>query len=208
MILSLTYRIYSDVFCDDIVCVVEPDDGCEPDLFLDESNSDFAYRYGVCPPMDASLTNEELDRIIEIIHACFDIRRFVMKKIRLIDIIMLQSAVMIYSLSTLAANFASQYDFLSPKYILFFGLDFVILAIYAIVWQQIIKRFQLSIAYANKALTLMWSMLWNFLILSQGITVKKVIGVIIVVAGVIVMNYAEADDESTSQDNKEGQIGD
>ena len=131
-----------------------------------------------------------------------------MKKIRLIDIIMLQSAVMIYSLSTLAANFASQYDFLSPKYILFFGLDFVILAIYAIVWQQIIKRFQLSIAYANKALTLMWSMLWNFLILSQGITVKKVIGVIIVVAGVIVMNYAEADDESTSQDNKEGQIGD
>ena len=131
-----------------------------------------------------------------------------MKKIRLIDIIMLQSAVMIYSLSTLAANFASQYDFLSPKYILFFGLDFVILAIYAIVWQQIIKRFQLSIAYANKALTLMWSMLWNFLILSQGITVKKVIGVIIVVAGVIVMNYAEADDKSTSQDNKEGQIGD
>lgn len=126
-----------------------------------------------------------------------------MKKIRLIDIILLQSAVMIYSLSTLAANFASKYDFLSPKYILFFGLDFFILAVYAILWQQIIKKFQLSIAYANKALTLMWSMLWNFLILSQGITVKKVIGVLIVVAGVIVMNYSSQDEENKENVQKE-----
>ena len=118
-----------------------------------------------------------------------------MKKIRLIDIIMLQSAVMIYSLSTLAANFASQHELLSLGYIMYFGLDFIILAIYAVLWQQIIKRFQLSIAYANKALTLMWSMLWNFIILSQGITVKKVIGVIIVVIGVVVMNYASTDKE-------------
>ena len=118
-----------------------------------------------------------------------------MKKIRLIDIIMLQSAVMIYSLSTLAANFASQHEFLSLGYIMYFGLDFIILAIYAVLWQQIIKRFQLSIAYANKAQTLMWSMLWNFIILSQGITVKKVIGVIIVVIGVVVMNYASTDKE-------------
>lgn len=126
-----------------------------------------------------------------------------MKKIRLMDIILLQSAVMVYSLSTLAANFASKYDFLSLKYILFFGLDFCILAVYAVLWQQIIKKFQLSIAYANKALTLMWSMLWNFLILSQGITVKKAIGVLIVIAGVIVMNYSSSDEENKEAAQKE-----
>ena len=110
------------------------------------------------------------------------------KKIRVVDLLLLQSAVVIYSLSTVAANLASKQEFLSFGYIAFFGLEFVILGIYAIVWQQMIKKFQLSVAYANKALTLMWSMLWNFLIFSQGITPFKVVGVLLVVAGVIVMN--------------------
>ena len=110
------------------------------------------------------------------------------KRIGLADILLLQSAVVVYSLSTVAANLASKYEFLSARYILFFGLEFVILAAYALIWQQMIKRFQLSVAYANKALTLMWSMLWNFLIFSQGITPFKVVGVLLVVAGVIVMN--------------------
>jgi drug/metabolite transporter (DMT)-like permease len=64
----------------------------------------------------------------------------------------------------------------------------MILAVYAILWQQVIKKFQLSIAYSNKSMMLLWSMLWNFLIFSQGITPWKVVGVLLVVAGVIVMN--------------------
>ncbi|MBR4669547.1 MAG: transporter [Butyrivibrio sp.] len=112
------------------------------------------------------------------------------KKIGIVDILQIQSAVVVYSLSTVAANLASKQAFLSWKYIMFFGLEFAILGIYAIVWQQMIKKFQLSIAYANKALTLMWSMLWNFVIFSQGITPWKVVGVVIVVIGVIVMNLS------------------
>ena len=116
------------------------------------------------------------------------------KNKNLFNIIMLQFSVMVYSLSTVAGNMAAKYDFLSPGYILFFGLDFFILGVYAILWQQIIKKFQLSVAYANKAMTLLWSMVWNFMIFSQGITVKKVIGVLVVMAGVIVMNMGEDKD--------------
>ena len=115
------------------------------------------------------------------------------KKSGIVDILQIQSAVVIYSLSTVAANLASKHAFLSFKYILFFGLEFVILGIYAIVWQQMIKKFQLSIAYANKALTLMWSMLWNFVIFSQGITPWKVVGVVLVVIGVMVMNFSDTE---------------
>ena len=93
------------------------------------------------------------------------------KRIGKLDIVMLQFSVMVYSLSTVAGNMASKHECLSPGYILFFGLDFCILGVYAILWQQIIKKFQLSVAYANKAMTLLWSMVWNFLIFSQGITV-------------------------------------
>lgn len=118
------------------------------------------------------------------------------KKIRFADFLFLQGAVIVYSLSTVAAKLASEHEFLSFKYILFFGLEFVILALYAILWQQVIKKFQLSIAIANKATTLLWSMLWNFLIFSTGITSFKVVGVLVVIIGVIVMN-SDSESENT-----------
>ncbi|MBE5826502.1 MAG: transporter [Butyrivibrio sp.] len=110
------------------------------------------------------------------------------KKIAIGDLLLLELSVVVYSLSTVAGNLAGQNEFLSGKYILFFGLEFAILAVYAVLWQQVIKRFELSIAYCNKSVTLLWSMLWNFLIFSQGITLGKVAGVLLVMAGVIVMN--------------------
>ncbi len=109
--------------------------------------------------------------------------------------LLLQLSVFVYSFSMVAARMASGNEFMSPGYIFFLGLEIVILGIYAILWQQVIKRFQLSVAYINKSVTLLWSMLWNYLIFSQGITVKKVIGVLIVMAGVIVMNLGEGRDE-------------
>ncbi|MBP3197918.1 MAG: transporter [Butyrivibrio sp.] len=112
----------------------------------------------------------------------------IFSKIKPADFLLLELSVMVYSLSTVAANMASKHEFLSVGYILFFGLDFLILAVYAILWQQIIKRFQLSVAYANKSLTLLWSMLWNYIIFSQGITPGKVAGVVLVMIGVMIMN--------------------
>ncbi|MCR5671156.1 MAG: transporter [Butyrivibrio sp.] len=110
------------------------------------------------------------------------------KKFKAADFFLLEISVVVYSLSTVAANLASKHEFLSLQYILFFGLDFAILAVYALLWQQVIKHFELSIAYSNKSISLMWSMLWNFLIFSQGITPGKVFGVLMVMAGVVIMN--------------------
>ena len=116
------------------------------------------------------------------------------KKIGIVDILQLQGAVIVYSLSTVAGKLASEHPFLSFKYILFFGLEFVILAVYALIWQQMIKKFQISVASANKAITLLWSMLWNFLLFSTGITPWKVVGVLLVIAGVVIMNMGTDED--------------
>ena len=131
------------------------------------------------------------------------------KKIGLADVLFLQGAVIIYSLSTVAGKLASEHPFLSFKYCLFFGLEFVILAVYAIIWQQLIKKFQISIASANKSVTLLWSMLWNFILFSTGITPWKVAGVIMVIVGVVIMNMDDAGKEKAagdgSTDNKKGE---
>ena len=104
------------------------------------------------------------------------------------NILLLQLIVMIYTLSGVAAKYASNYEFLSLAFIVFYGVEIVILGVYAILWQQIIKKFDLSIAYANRAMALLWSMVWAIVFFHESVTVKNIIGVVIVIVGTIIVN--------------------
>lgn len=53
---------------------VTPDGLSVSESFFDESNSDYAFRCGILLPMDASMTQDEQDRVIDIVHACFDMQ--------------------------------------------------------------------------------------------------------------------------------------
>ena len=59
------------------------------------------------------------------------------------------------------------------------------LGIYAIAWQQIIKRLPLTFAYANKAIGVIWGMFWGLVAFGESITPKKIIGAVIVIAGIV-----------------------
>lgn len=114
-----------------------------------------------------------------------------MGKIRLKEIALLQFAVMIYTLSGIAAKNAAFYEPLSWKFLLFYGLEIAVLGVYAILWQQMIKKFDLSVAYANRSMAILWSMLWAVLFFGEAITMKNIIGVIIVLAGTMLINGDE-----------------
>ena len=64
----------------------------------------------------------------------------------------------------------------------------MILGVYALLWQQAIKRIDISIAYANKAMVLLWGLLWSVMIFHDSVTPKKIAGVLFVIAGVRVLN--------------------
>lgn len=102
--------------------------------------------------------------------------------------IFLQFVIIIYTLSGVCAKYASGESFLSFNFFLFYGFELLILAIYALLWQQVIKKFDLSIAYANRACALLWSMVWSILFFHEVVTVKNVIGVLIVILGTIIVN--------------------
>ncbi len=125
-----------------------------------------------------------------------------MKKNLLTSILFLQGAVLIYSLTTVISKLVSNYEFLSFKFILFYLLDFAVLGIYAILWQQLLKRFELSIAYANKAMTLLWSLLWSVILFHERVTLPKVFGVILVIAGTIILNWPGKDEEAAVETQK------
>ena len=59
--------------------------------------------------------------------------------------------------------------------------------LYAIFWQQIIKKLPLVTAYANKAVTVVWGIVWGILYFNEKITFMKIIGAIIIIIGVYIV---------------------
>ena len=115
------------------------------------------------------------------------------KEMKWKDILMLQAVFMIYSISSVVSKFASGKEVFSFEFILFYGLDVIVLGIYALLWQQVIKKFELSIAYANKAITLLWALVWGIVIFHEQITAGKVIGILLVMAGIFILNSDSGD---------------
>lgn len=113
---------------------------------------------------------------------------FVKTKARLLDIVLLQAVFFIYSISSVVSKLASGREVFSPAFILLYGLDVLVLGIYALLWQQVIKKFELSIAYANKAVTLLWALVWSIFLFHEQITVWKVSGILLVMAGIFILN--------------------
>ena len=61
---------------------------------------------------------------------------------------------------------------------------------YAFCWQKIIKRFDLNIGYANRAMYLVWAQIWAVLIFGEHLTIRNVIGMLIVMLGVIIVSLS------------------
>ena len=110
------------------------------------------------------------------------------KKITFKDILFLQFVVVVFTVSSIVAKFASGQEVMTFGFFLFYGLEVAVLGIYAILWQQVIKKFDLSIAYANKAMGILWSMIWAVLLFHNEITLQNIAGVALVVAGTIILN--------------------
>lgn len=110
------------------------------------------------------------------------------KGVTLKNIILLQAIIVIYTVSSVMAKLASASTAKPLRMLVFLGLEFVILAIYAVLWQQMIKRFDLSVAYANRSMAILWSMIWAVIFFHDEITLRNVLGVLIVLVGTVIVN--------------------
>lgn len=116
-------------------------------------------------------------------------------KIKVKDILMLQAVFFIYSINSIVAKLASSQESFSTGFILLYGLEAAILGVYAVLWQQIIKKFELSIAYANKAVVLIWAMIWGSFLFNEQITLPKVAGILLVISGIVVLNSGKEEQQ-------------
>lgn len=97
---------------------------------------------------------------------------------------LLYFALLVYSCCSLCNKFAAGYDILSWGFIFFYGLGIGVLGVYAVLWQMVLKRFDLSVAYSNKPLTTLMSMVWGIVIFHESITWNMVVGAAIILLGI------------------------
>lgn len=96
----------------------------------------------------------------------------------------LHGCLLLSSLTGVCSKMAATRKFLSFQFLFYFGLMFALLFVYAIVWQQILKRMPLTVAYANRPVTLIWGIIWGALIFKERITWNMILGAGIIFLGI------------------------
>lgn len=109
---------------------------------------------------------------------------------------LLHLLLMLYSSGGIFSKLAGSASFFSWKFCLCYGIIIAILGVYAIGWQQVIKQIPLTTAFANKAVTVVWGIVWGVIFFheKESITLGKIVGCILVMVGVII--FAKTDEEN------------
>ena len=107
--------------------------------------------------------------------------------------ILLHLVLFVYSLGSICSKYAGQAELFSQRFFLFYGLVLLDLAVYALMWQQILKKLPLITAYANKAVIIIWGLVLGMLVFKETITFQQIIGAVIIMAGVIMVVKADED---------------
>ena len=107
-------------------------------------------------------------------------------RVPLKDMLLLHATLLLYAVVSVLGKIAGLHLALkeTTAALLFLGLEFGTLAVYAVLWQQTLKRMPLSFAYSNKAVCTLWSCLFGLLFFGESLTLGKALGIVVVLAGV------------------------
>lgn len=105
--------------------------------------------------------------------------------------LLLHILLIFFSAAPVCAKLAGQKEFMSLPFLFYYGVSVAILGIYALVWQQIIKGMPLTAAYANRAVTVVWGIVWGVAFFGEKPRLPQVLGAGIIIAGVILYAFGQ-----------------
>lgn len=105
-----------------------------------------------------------------------------MKIIQYISLIIIN---LLYACVSIFTKLASQQEFMSWEYVLAFAGAVMVMGVYAVLWQQVLKRIELSVAYMFKGTSIVFVMLLACLLFGEQITWNNIIGALIIIIGIV-----------------------
>lgn len=100
----------------------------------------------------------------------------------------MHAGFLIYAFYAVLGKVAAAQQIFSPAFIGIYCAVFLILVIYAIIWQQVLKKIPLIIATANKTITIVWGILFGRIFFGEKITLNMIIGGAVILAGILVLS--------------------
>ena len=97
---------------------------------------------------------------------------------------------MLYACVSLFTKYASQREFMSWNYMVGLIGAIGVMGLYAVLWQQVLKRIELSLAYMFKGTSLVFVMLLAYLFFGEQITWNNIIGAIIIISGIVLFAHS------------------
>lgn len=109
------------------------------------------------------------------------------KKSRLLWLFILHALICFLSFGGVLSKLAAGQEFLSLPFIGLYVAEIFILFVYAILWQQVLKRLPLTLAFANKSVSMIWATTWGVLFFNEVVNTQMLIGIGIVLVGVLIV---------------------
>lgn len=101
--------------------------------------------------------------------------------------------LMLYSMSGICSKLAAGVDFLSPAFLGLYAGLIGLLGLYAVGWQQVLRRMPLTSAYANRAVAIVWGIIWGLLFFAEPLSAPKLVGAAFIMSGVVLFAHADAE---------------
>lgn len=97
---------------------------------------------------------------------------------------LLHTSFFLLVLSSVFSKNASKFTYEEFGFYLYFFLVLILLFIYAIVWQNILKIFTLTVALSNKSIIIVWSFFIGILIYDEKFSSYDILGMVLIVIGI------------------------
>ncbi|MBO6218699.1 MAG: EamA family transporter [Treponema sp.] len=107
----------------------------------------------------------------------------------------MHASFLVYTLYPLLGKFATRYEMLSFQFVALYCVVFCVLFVYAILWQQVLKKIPLTTAIANKSITIVWGMIFGLLIFMEPVSIKMIVGAALILSGIFILSTEKMENE-------------
>lgn len=115
-------------------------------------------------------------------------------KITLRQILALQATVVVISLGGVFQKLAAGYPPMSLQFLLLYGCSLAFLFVYALLWQIVLKRVPLTVAYSNRAFSTFWALIWGAVLFHETIKWNHIAGAVVLCFGIFLVTTGGTDD--------------
>lgn len=95
---------------------------------------------------------------------------------------------LLYSVTSVLSKYTGRCELFSSRFFLLLSLMVAVLFVYALAWQQLIKRIPLSTAYPFKGIVVVYNLVWAALLFGETITLANLLGSALILFGVYMVS--------------------